>query len=325
MAGLSYLNQQKIQEFEAILSSRSLSPSSKKIYLFHLNKFFEFAGDLPYTQVNKMHLASFLNDSDKQIEKNSVDWEVKRRQLSPKTKMLIVSILHSFYDQIGEEKIAKDIKSLLGRGSKERGSRLPVHLNEQEIEALIKADILENDLLNSRNRIIAAFLVSTGVRANELCNLKVVDLKLEEKFTGDRKLIHVIGKGNKERKILVPRWWLEVYREYRQTSHDTSNFLFSSKKSDHLSPHTIWSIIKIKASKARIAGEKIQGVMHNDRLVYPHNLRSTFISELGVQNVDLFVRQELAGHASSETTRLYSTISDKQLLAAKTRDRPEGV
>ena len=75
------------------------------------------------------------------------------------------------------------------------GKHLPDVLTVEEIDRLI-GSIDRSTREGQRNRAILETLYSCGLRVSELCNLKLSDLYLKEKF------IKVEGKGSKQR--LVP-------------------------------------------------------------------------------------------------------------------------
>lgn len=92
-----------------------------------------------------------------------------------------------------EDYIQQDPSELLE--SPQIGKHLPDVLTVEEIDTLI-GNIDRGTREGQRNRAILETLYSCGLRVSELCNLKLSDLYLKEKF------IKVEGKGSKQR--LVP-------------------------------------------------------------------------------------------------------------------------
>lgn len=305
-------NKEQIKKFINYLSAKNLGEKSIKLYKFHLNSFFE--QKILWNKTKMEDITNFINKKDEEIQKQSINWEIPRKKLSKTTKNNIYTILKRFFKFSGKHKLAEKISEDLRIKGTRKDSKKPVHLEEEEIIAMSKAHIAGSSELNIRNNLILYFFVSTGVRTFELTKLTKSDLKLNEPLKDkDNRLVSLIGKGRVERKILVPGWWINLYKKNYRSG---CNYLFCSKKTEtKLTEHSIWFIIKEKAKQANVE-KKVQGIARHGSFISPHKLRSTWITNLHINKENLLVIQELAGHDSPETTKRYTQMTDGELKKA---------
>src|SRR5262249_31496950 len=92
-----------------------------------------------------------------------------------------------------ENFIEKDPSALVP--TPKRDVRMPAHLSENEMNALLAAPATDNPL-SRRDRAILELFYASGLRLSELAGLDMDDVNLSAK------MVRVLGKGGKER--LVP-------------------------------------------------------------------------------------------------------------------------
>ena len=164
-----------------------------------------------------------------------------------------------------------------------KNRHLPDILSREEIAKMLR---LTN---NPKHKAIIAVLYSSGVRREELLNLKIRDID------PDRMLIRVRnGKGNKSRDTLLAKNTLELLRSYYRLYHP-SEYLFESYRAG--TAYSGSSVIKVVQRAVQRAG-----ITKN---IYPHSLRHTFATHLLEQGANLKVIQKLLGHASLRSTMIY--------------------
>ena len=164
-----------------------------------------------------------------------------------------------------------------------KNKHLPDILSREEIAKMLQ---LTN---NPKHKAIIAVLYSSGVRREELLNLKIRDID------PDRMLIRVRnGKGNKSRDTLLAQNTLELLRSYYRGYHP-SEYLFESYRAG--TAYSGSSVIKVVQRAVQRAG-----ITKN---IYPHSLRHTFATHLLEQGVNLKVIQKLLGHTSMHSTAIY--------------------
>lgn len=163
-----------------------------------------------------------------------------------------------------------------------------------ELERLMKA-ARGSEEKELRNAAILELLFSTGLRVSELCSLDN-DLDLSQDSFSVR------GKGDKVRVIFLSSAAKSVVASYLKARKDMGEALFAGAKGSRLTPRSVELIIKKCAVKAGIT-----------KKVTPHVLRHSFATDLLSNGADIRSVQQLLGHASINTTQIYTHITDSHL------------
>ena len=158
---------------------------------------------------------------------------------------------------------------------------------------------------SARDRAIALLPLFAGTRIAEIAALDAADVSLSAR-KGE---LHLIGKGEKSRTVPVHpklRGALSAWLAERPSKPGAdSAALFTSVRGTRMTTGAIADVID---AITRAAGL--------DDHVTSHVLRHTFGTELTRGGVDLVTVAELMGHASLETTRLYTRPSDADMQRA---------
>ncbi|WP_103606687.1 tyrosine-type recombinase/integrase [Campylobacter concisus] len=193
-----------------------------------------------------------------------------------------------------------------GGVSGNKGQKLPEFMGEDEVkkflEAIEESDFKQN---SNRNKLIIKVIIFTGIRVSEALNLKRKDITED----GDLFIIRIRGKGNKYRIVMIKRHLIEAYLNAIAINYiNKEGYLFINKKGTRLTQAYVSRIVEQILFKAGIRKEK-NGA---------HMLRHTFATMLYKKQKDLVLVQEALGHASLNTSRIYTHFdSDKLKLAAK--------
>ncbi len=176
--------------------------------------------------------------------------------------------------------------------------RLPHVLSQTEMEQILAApDIDTPDGL--RDRALMELLYSSGLRASEICGLRIDDLDLEQG------LVRCLGKGSRERVIPVGETaadWLRRHLRQLRAPRTGSAPLFPGRNGAPISRYALWSRIR---RHARVAGISTT--------VSPHTLRHSFATHLLAGGADLRAIQEMLGHADIGTTQIYTHVDETRL------------
>ncbi len=173
-------------------------------------------------------------------------------------------------------------------------SKLPTVISKEEILAIIE------NTNNIKHRCIVELLYGSGLRRNELLNLKITDVDSK------RMLIRVQGgKGRKDRLTLLSKSALEDLRIYYK-EWKPRNYLFEGRKASRYGAESVLNIVKKAAARAKIP-----------QTVTPHVLRHSFATHLLESGVDLRRIQVLLGHGSSKTTEIYTHVATNTFMEIK--------
>ena len=194
-----------------------------------------------------------------------------------------------------------------GKKAKKRGGLAPdKYLSDTQLRKLRQYVKDRADLARSRgsfravvDELIVELLVSSGLRASELCNLNLADLPAKH---GKDCIWVRNGKGKVSRAVDIPeklRMRLTRFvRLYRKGERANSPLLVS-ERGERMMYRSIYSKIKRMGEQAGI------GKLH------PHMLRHTYLTRLYNVEKDLRFVQDQAGHASPTTTAIYAKTNSK--------------
>lgn len=184
---------------------------------------------------------------------------------------------------------------------------LPHDLSPGEVERLLAAES-GDDVQSIRNRAILEVFYATGARVSEVCGLAVGDVDLAERT------IRLFGKGSKQRMTPLGRAAREALERYLDGPRailgcrrkiGAGDRLFLSRTGRRLLRESVFRLVKAAALKA--------GIVKN---VHPHLLRHSFATHMLEGGANLRAVQVLLGHASLETTEIYTHVHRPHLVEA---------
>ncbi|MBA3899126.1 MAG: tyrosine-type recombinase/integrase, partial [Bacteroidetes bacterium] len=118
--------------------------------------------------------------------------------------------------------------------------KLPVFIEKANIESLLNTLEFEHDFKGSRACLILEMFYCTGIRLNELINIKISDIDFS------RGNVKVLGKRNKERIIPLLSHLITLSEDFLSNWHlspEESNFLFTNAKGGKISPRLVYNIV----------------------------------------------------------------------------------
>lgn len=183
--------------------------------------------------------------------------------------------------------------------------KLPEYLHQEELDKLL--NMPTNNTLEIRNALIISLLYSSGLRLNELTNLRVND------YNSDQSVFRVKGKGNKERIVIYSTHSKKLLEMYLSSRVSDNEYLFLNKNNTKLTNRGVELIVK-NISKKYLGHDKL----------HPHMLRHTFATKLLNNGMDIRTLQELLGHESLAATQVYTHIAKNELFELYTTYHPRG-
>jgi len=232
---------------------------------------------------------------------------------APSTVRRRAAAVRAFYRfAFAEGLVSLDVASLVKLPRQAR--RLPDTLDLAAVERLLLAPD-EATPGGLRDRALLELLYASGLRISEAVGLDLEDLSTEGAY------VRVIGKGDRERLVPVGDPALDAVSSYLATVrpalvHETrtpqagGGPLFLSARGRRLGRQAAWELVRTAARRA--------GLGH----VSPHTLRHSFATHLLEGGADLRVVQELLGHASINTTQLYTHLTGPRIKEVYARAHP---
>ena len=164
-----------------------------------------------------------------------------------------------------------------------------------------------------RDRAMLELLYASGLRASELCNLRLDEVNLNLGIVRPR------GKGDKERIVPVGKPALAALQHYLVEGRPallkgkSSAQVFLGNRSRALSRMALFKIVR---RYGRLAGIP--------QPLSPHKLRHAFATHLLQGGADLRSIQEMLGHADISTTEIYTHVNAEELRSAVDEHHPLG-
>lgn len=235
------------------------------------------------------------------------DWiiNLSEKKLSALTINRKISSLSKFYDFLIK---IQEIKSSPLQNHKRLKVQKKIIIPFSEDEVLRVIDVFSNNFEGKRNLLIVDMLYSTGIRRDELINIKINDLQLNQN------LIKVLGKRNKER--LVPliinlKKRIENYLKYRKEIKTNFPFLFITKTGKKIGPSLVYRVVKNYFSKV---SSKVK--------TSPHVLRHSFATHMLNNGADINSIKEIMGHSSLASTQIYTKIKLPKIINDYKKNHP---
>ena len=274
-------NKDLVLEFANFLKfKKGLSANTISAYESDITQFLEFTGEnIINNDLIELFITSELNDK------------------SDNSKIRKISSINQYIDWFNLDN--KEYQIVIEKVSLKKGSYLPETISVSDINRLINIYDHTN-YMNSRNLTLIDFMYSTACRVSELCDVRVSDLDFEEDF------VKLFGKGSKQRIVPIGtelKINLSKYLKFRNELNTQEPYLFLSKNMNQLDRSAIFRIIKKSAT-----------LSDNALSVHPHTLRHSAATHMLEAGCDLRTLQELLGHTSVSTTKIYTKLTKEFLV-----------
>lgn len=301
--GLSALTKSYLKNFLLYLEvEKNFSKHTVRAYNSDILSFLIWLDNTPVEQTNHEKLKEYLVFIQK--------FDYSKTTLSRKIASIRTFYRYMYRERLIEANPANSVHS------PKRNKSLPKFLSNTEIEQILN-NIKIGTPAGYRNRVILELLYATGMRVSELSNLNFGNLNLEENE------ITVLGKGSKERIVLVSNRAKEFLEKYIKTVR----FMIPEEKCD-LSENEDSPLFinktgyRLQTQSVRAALNDIVKKIELPKKVTPHVFRHSFATKLLENGADLRVVQELLGHASISNTQIYTHVSTERLKAVYDNTHP---
>lgn len=270
---------------------RGLSANTVAAYRRDLEKFQNWLGSTPVTEIDTSTIADF-------------EANLKLLKFSPSSINRIESTLRTFFKHVQQEHGLTNPTLEIVSGKSKR--RLPKALQIDQVISLIDAAFHEGQPITIRDRTIIELLYSSGARVSELMDINISDINVVASEDGDITTVKLRGKGGKERIVPLGSFATRAIDDYlvrvrpmlAAKNAKVDGALFLNGRGSRLTRQTAWNIVLKAAENAGISEQ-----------VSPHVFRHSYATHLLDGGADIRVVQELLGHASVTTTQIYTLIT----------------
>ena len=282
--------------------SQKQSKKSNKDLVLEFTNFLKFKKGLSANTISayESDVTQFLKFTGENIINNDLIELFITSELNGKSensKIRKISSINQYIDWFNSDN--KEYQIVIEKVSLKKGSYLPETISVSDVNRLINIYDHSN-YMNSRNLTLIDFMYSTACRVSELCDVRISDLDFEEDF------VKLFGKGSKQRIVPIGselKINLSKYLKFRDELNTKEPYLFLSKNMNQLDRSAIFRIIKKSAT-----------LSDNALSVHPHTLRHSAATHMLEAGCDLRTLQELLGHTSVSTTKIYTKLTKEFLV-----------
>ena len=194
---------------------------------------------------------------------------------------------------------------LKGHKNLKSSSKIVIPFSEDEIMQVFEN--FNDSKISDRDKLIIEIFYSTGLRREELINIKIQDIFLQEG------LIKILGKRSKERLIPILPSLSKNLKNFI-SNNNNSKYLFETKKLKKISVSTVYRLIN---KYFRLVSSKVK--------VSPHVLRHTFATHMLNNGADINTIKEILGHSSLSSTQIYTKIKLPKIVNDYNKSHPREI
>jgi integrase/recombinase XerC len=266
-----------------IAFEKRYSPNTLESYTNDLAQFEAFLQKNGETDINRVSHLPVRNWMVEMMESGITGRSINRK----------ISTLKSYYKFLMKKGEIK--KSPLSKVQTPKTSkRLPVFVESTAIDRLLKEVEFPEGLEGIRDKLILELFYGTGMRRNELINLRESDV---DSYNTQ---VKVLGKGNKERIIPIHPELKNsigkfIVEKKKCIPVQLGNYLLVNDQGNKMPPALIYSTVKKYLNLVTTINKKS-----------PHVLRHTFATHLMNGGADINAVKELLGHTSLAATQVYT-------------------
>lgn len=267
-----------------------LAPNTIAAYQRDMKRFIAWLGKKRLNQLTISNLSDFVG-------------VLSESGLAPASVARNVVALRTFFKFLQLEGIVTENPAEL-IATQKMWQRVPGVLTHRQVDAFLSAP-RKTDSFWQRDVAMLEVLYATGCRASEVCSLRLRDLSLDERQ------LRCEGKGGKQRVVPIGSRAIDAINRYitelrpelaARCPTDSPETLFLSRGGNPLDRIQLWRLVKRYARRAGI-----------DSKISPHSLRHSFATHLLAGGADLRLVQEMLGHASIQTTQIYTHVEHSRL------------
>ena len=219
--------------------------------------------------------------------------------MKPSTVNRKLSAVKSFFRYLQRKEYLEVNPALYLEGPK-MNQKLPDFVKHQDMLKVLSPESFTDDFEGHRNRFIIQLLYLTGIRTEELLNIKDTDVDLSSNT------LQIHGKGNKDRLMPISDKTAQLFQEYisirNEEVENITPYLFVRKNGKQLYQRLLYSIVNTHLSEVKTLSKKS-----------PHVLRHSFATAMLNNGAEINSVKSLLGHESLASTQVYTHVTFKEL------------
>lgn len=293
---------QAIQGYELAAYARRLSERTLADYRTTFGKLSEWLGDdPPLADITADDIRGFLRSQHELSAKTLLNYHTGLSALwtwALKEKIVTSNIIRDITPPKPEQPAIEaysegEIRGMLAAVAhsipyqRAQDSRMVTHSTQEEVAL--------------RNKAIILLLLDTGMRASELCKLRLADADLKERRA------KVFGKGSKERILRFSANTATAIWRYLTTRDESTKGpgrpLFTTNANRRLTRDHLYHTLQIIGERAGIAGANVHRFRHTYAIQYLRNGGNPYSLQMSL------------GHSTMEMTKRYLAIAQADLEA----------
>lgn len=288
-----------LEEFKIYLKSeKNFSIHTIRAYCADVYTFLIWADNLNVDEINSKKFSEYL-------------YFIQKINYTKTTIARKIASIRAFYKFLFQEEII-ETNPADALVAPKRPKSLPDFMSEEEVENILRNVKIETPA-GFRNRVIFELLWVSGMRISELSNLNYENLNLEQNE------IKVLGKGAKERIVLIPDKTKENLKNYMD---NVSDLICKTKKAPDSPLFINYNGFRLQNQSIRKALKEVVEKIELPKKITPHIFRHSFATRLLENGADLRIVQELLGHASISNTQIYTHVSSARLKSVYNSTHP---
>ncbi len=297
--GVSDSSKKYLEEFKIYLKSeKNFSNHTIRAYSADVYTFLIWADNLDVDEINSKKFSEYL-------------YFIQKINYTKTTIARKIASIRAFYKFLFQEEII-ETNPADALVAPKRPKSLPDFMSEDEVENILRNVKIETPA-GYRNRVIFELLWVSGMRISELSNLNYENLNLQQNE------IRVLGKGSKERIVLIPDKTKENLENY---INNVSDLICKAKKLPNSPLFINYNGFRLQNQSIRKALNEVVEKIELPKKITPHMFRHSFATRLLENGADLRIVQELLGHASISNTQIYTHVSSARLKSVYNSTHP---
>ena len=276
-------------------AERRFSDHTIVSYSSDIDQFFIFISD-------NFKIENAISELNFQIVRSWIAYLLEHG-ISPRSVNRKISTLRTYFKFLIREGVIQK-SPMLRVVSPKAKKRLPLFIEECQIEELLNEVKFDDGFIGDRDKLILELFYVTGIRLSELINVNISDINL------DNNIIKVLGKRNKERLIPISIGVTQELRLFIER-YKIEGYLFTNLDGKQVYTKLVYRVVNKYIAKISSINKKS-----------PHILRHTFATHMLNNGADINAIKELLGHANLTATQVYTHNTIEKLKSVHKQAHP---